>query len=137
MAERLDARTHLPSGMEEYLSYYGWHFSKKMCQWASSKMYKKRDGKKEFIIPYTRESFDELLKTYNQKIRGASGYDDIYIANMCKADFLGSSVKEEDALIQYVKDVIEDPDAYEGMPFTRFYADCVGSGTAIIWEDMI
>lgn len=137
MAERLDARTTLPSGMEDYLSYYGWHFSKKMCVWASSNMYKEKNGKKEFIIPYTRESFDELLQTYNQKIKGAIGYDDVYIANMCKADFLGTSIKGEDALIQYVKDVIEDPDAYEGMPFTRFYADCIGSGKAIIWEDMI
>ena len=33
--------------------------------------------------------------------------------------------------------VITDGDAYEGMPFTRFYADCIGSGTPIIWEDML
>jgi hypothetical protein len=23
------------------------------------------------------------------------------------------------------------------MPFTRFYADCIGSGTLIPWEDML
>lgn len=28
---RLDARDTFPSGMEEYLSNYGWHFSKKMA----------------------------------------------------------------------------------------------------------
>lgn len=137
MDERLDARTELPSGMKEYLSYYGWHFSRKMCQWASSRMYKDVNGKKEYIKPYTRETFDELLQTYNQKVRDVKGYDDVYIANMCKADFLGSSIRGEDDLIKYVKDVIEDPDGYDGMPFTRFYADCVGSGTAIIWEDML
>lgn len=96
-----------------------------------------KNGEKEYITPYTKESFDELLETYEQKVEGNKGYDYIYIANMCKADFLGSSIKDEGGLIQYVKDVIEDPDAYEGMPFTRFYADCIGSGTAIIWEDMI
>lgn len=28
---RLDVRDKFPSGMEEYLATYGWHFSKKMC----------------------------------------------------------------------------------------------------------
>jgi hypothetical protein len=23
------------------------------------------------------------------------------------------------------------------MPFTRFYADCIGSGTSIPWEDLL
>ena len=61
----------------------------------------------------------------------------MYIANMCKADFLGKSVPDDVHMIQYVKDVVEDPDAYEGMPFTRFYADCIGSGTPIPWEDVL
>lgn len=123
--------------MEEYLSIYGWHFSKKMCEWASSKMYKRVSGKKEYIDPFTRDSLKTLMENFNVKIEGAKGYDDVYIANMCKADFLGSSVVGDLALLQYVKDVIDDPDGYEGMPFTRFYADCIGSGTPIPWEDVI
>lgn len=131
---RLDDRTGYPSGMEEYLSMYGWHFSKKMCKWAVSRMYKE-DGNP--IEPITRDFFDDLKHSYDIKISGAVGYDDVYIANMCKADFLGDAVPDEEHLIRYVKNVIEDPDAYEGMPFTRFYADCIGSGTPIMWEDMI
>jgi len=56
---------------------------------------------------------------------------------MCKADFLGQSVPNETLLARYVKDVMEDPDGYDGMPFTRFYADCIGSGTSIPWEDTL
>ena len=115
----------------------GWHFNKKMCEWASSRMYKEnRQGKKEYIEPYTRESFNKLCNNFGIKVE-AKGYDDVYIANMCKADFLGSSVLDEINLVQYVKDVVEDPDAYEGMPFTRFYADCIGSGTPIPWGDVL
>lgn len=123
--------------MEEYLEMYGWHFSKKMAEWASSRMYKMEGTTKKYIEPYTRESLDNTTKRYGYSINGAKGYDDVYIANMCKADFLGDSVRDEAALIRYVKDVIEDADAYEGMPFTRFFADCIGSGTPINWEDMI
>jgi hypothetical protein len=28
-------------------------------------------------------------------------------------------------------------DGYDGLPMTRFYADCIGSGNPIIWEDVI
>ena len=133
---RLDYNSELPSGMKEYLEVYGWHFSKKMAEWASSNMYKVSNGKKESILPYTRESLNSLKSRFGIEFNG-KGYDDIYIANMCKADFLGSSIKDEAHLLLYVRDVINDPDAYEGMPFTRFYADCIGSGTPIMWEDMI
>lgn len=53
---RLDSRSLFPEDMENYLSFNGWHFNKKMCQWAISKMYKKSsEGKKEYIKPYTLE----------------------------------------------------------------------------------
>ena len=125
--------------MREYLSTYGWHFSKKMCEWAVSRMYKDgEENKPEQAIPnYTRERVDLLLKRFNLKLEKNKGYDDVYVANMCKFDFLGSSIDNEMKLAQFIKDYIDDADAYEGMPFTRFYADCIGSGTPIMWEDML
>ena len=134
---RLDYREEFPSGMEKYLSFYGWHFSKRMCEWASEKMYKEdEEGRKEYITPYTKESLLGLMKTYG--VRVPLNYDSVYIANMCKADFLGEKpVENEEDLIWYVKKVMSDPDGYDGLPFTRFYADCIGSGTPIDWEDAL
>ena len=133
---RLDSRVQFPSGMEDYLESYGWHFSKKMCEYASKRMYRKGvRGNKEYIIPYTKEQVETLLKRFNINIPVT--YDAVYIANMCKADFMNSSIADEAHLALYVKDVIGDEDAYEGMVFTRYYADCIGSGTPIDWEDMI
>ena len=134
---RLDYRDSFPSGMEEYLSQNGWHFNRKMCEWASSKMYRKSGGAKEYIQPYTKEALNQLATNFGKPINNAKGYDDVYVANMCKADFFNSSIKTEVDLIQYVRDVIDDPDGYEGMVFTRFYADCIGSGTPIPWEDVL
>lgn len=135
MKTRLDSRSAFPEDMENYLEFNGWHFNKKMCQWAVSKMYKKNGENKEFIEPYTLESLKALSEKVN--IRFTIDYDAVYIANMCKADFLGSSIQNETQLVRYVKDVIEDPDGYEGLPFTRFYADCIGSGTSIPWSDLL
>lgn len=128
----------MPSGMDEYLSIYGWHFSKNLCEWAISRMWKKSaDGKKEPIKPMKKEDMMELFKKYEIKVENCVGYDVMFVFHMAKSDFYGSSLIDEKRLVQYVKDYIDDPDGYDGLPMTRFYADCIGSGTPIMWEDMI
>ena len=69
---RLDNKQRFPSGMESYLELNGWHFNKKMCEWASSKMYKRLNGNKEFITPYSFQSFEQLLKQYDVKLETVS-----------------------------------------------------------------
>ena len=80
---RLDSRDKYPSGMEDYLAFNGWHFNKKMCDWAVSKMYKINVAKrKEYITPYTKETVENLLKANNIKLDKDVGYDAVYVANM-------------------------------------------------------
>lgn len=38
---------------------------------------------------------------------------------MCKADYLGKSVPNENYLAQYIKDVLDDVDGYNGIAFNR------------------
>ena len=134
---RLDYKTNFPSGMEEYLSYYGWHFSKKMCEWAVSKMYIRKGNSTKRLDPITKDKLEEMKKVHELELDCKYEYDCLYVANMAKADFFGSSIQDERSLLLYVKDYTEDVDGYDGMPFTRFYADCIGSGTPIPWEDVI
>lgn len=134
---RLDRNDKFPSGMQEYLSFYGWHFSKRMEEWAASRMYKEVDGRKEKISPYTKSEVEEMIKRSGVTLEDGITYDTVYIANMVKADFLGSAIDDEYHTVLFIKAYSGDPDGYEGMPFTRFYADCIGSGTPIYWEDMI
>jgi len=56
---------------------------------------------------------------------------------MCKADFFGSSIIDDKHLALYVKDVIDDVDAPDGLVFNRWYADMSYMGIAINWEDML
>ena len=64
-------------------------------------------------------------------------YDSVYVANMCKADFLNSSIIDEIHMLKYVKDVIDDPDAVDGLVFNRWYADMCYMGIAVDWEEML
>ena len=134
---RLDDRQIFPSGMERYLSNYGWHFSKRMVEWATSRMYKSNGNSKQYLDPISKEQLGQMQNIYGIRLECPHEYDCLYVANMAKADFLGSSLMDERQLLQYVKDYTEDPDGYEGLPFTRFYADCIGSGMAIPWEDVL
>ena len=124
--------------MREYLEAYGWHFSKKMCEWAVKNMKAKDEsGKPKKIEPMRKEDVEELLKKFNVKLENDNGYDCVYVANMVKNDFYKSSIVDDAHLALFVKDYIDDIDAYEGMPFTRFYSDCIGSGNVINWEDVL
>ena len=135
---RLDAREVFPPGMEEYLSQYGWHFSKKMCEWAVSRMYKRNSLDKKIPIQSSnKDSVDKLLNRYGVTIENKIGYDYVFAANMCIADYYGSSIIDEQHVALFIKDYVDDPDGYEELPFTRFYADCIGSGVPINWEDML
>lgn len=127
----------IPDGMKIYLNNYGYHFNKKLCEEATSRMYKDINGKKEYIRPYTKEQVDEMLESYGVKVHRAKLYDTVYVANMCKADFLGKSVPTEEHLAKYVKDVIDDADAEEGYVFNRFYADCMFMDEPIEWDEMV
>ena len=101
-------------------------------------MYKsKNNNEPVYISAMTKEIVDNLLKKYNINLKNKFGYDYVFAANMAKADYLNSSITDENHLALFIKDYVDDEDGYPELPFTRFYADCIGSGTPIDWEDMI
>ena len=127
----------IPEGMKYYINNYGYHFNKKLCDWAATQMYKNVNGKKQYIQPYTKEQVDSILKQYNIQLDRGKLYDSVYLANMVKADFFGSSIPNEQYMAKYIKDVIDDPDAEDGFIFNRFIADCYFMDNPIEWEDIL
>lgn len=128
----------IPEGMKVYINNYGCHFNKKLCEEAVSRMkHKTSTGRVESIKPYSKSDVDRLMAAYNVTINRNKLYDAVYVANMCKADFLGSSIVSEEHLIKYVKDVLDDVDADEGFVFNRFYADTMFMDNPIEWEDVL
>lgn len=126
-----------PEYMINYLRYYGPHFNKKLCDFAVGKMTKKSGDMQIPIVPFTSVQVNEILESNGIKLKNNQLYDHVYVANMCKADFLGSSIVDNNHLAKYVKDVIDDDDAYDGIVFNRWYADMCRKGIVIDWEQMI
>ena len=136
---RLDANYIFPLGMQEYLDTYGWHFSKKMCEWAVSKMKRKnpQTGKEEKLEYMDNDKVNEFLKKYNVTLENDKGYDKNFALHMARSDYFKSSIADEAHLAMFVKDFLDDPDGYPSIAFTRFYADCIGKGEPIIWSEML
>ena len=132
--DRMDVYEMMPSGMNEYLSNYGWHFSKKLCEHAVKKM-TDRLGKK--ITPYTKEQVEALMKQFNVQVENNEGYDAVYVANMAKADYMGSSITTEQHLMLYVKDFLDDKDGNKTKALDHYYADCIAGGKVVMWEEML
>lgn len=126
-----------PEAMLIYMRNYGPHFNKKLCDFAVSKMKRNVNGKMQKIQPISREELKNLMSMNGFVLENDQLYDSVYVANMCKADFLNSSIIDEVHMLKYVKDVIDDPDAVDGLVFNRWYADMCYMGVAIDWEEML
>lgn len=126
-----------PQAMLIYMRNYGPHFNRKLFEFAVSKMTKRVDGVEKKIVPMKKEDVDNLLRVNGIEVKRGQLYDCAYVANMCKADFLGTSVLDERHLAMYIRDVIDDVDAPDGLVFNRWYADMCYCGIAIDWEEML
>ena len=120
--------------MEEYLEEYGYHFNKKLFEFAVDMM-KDRNGVR--LTPWDKDKTETFLKSYGVTLRKSMGHDAAYVVNMARADYWGSSISDETHLAAFVKDYCEDVDGAPTKAFDHFYIDCVAKGVPIFWDEML
>ena len=130
---------YMPEAMRDYINQYGWHFSKKACEYAVKQMKKKTASsyKPEKIEAWSKEEVEDLLKRCGVELENNKLYDFVFVANMAKADFYNSSIPDEVHLALFVKDYIDDPDASDETAFRRWLATLVGNKEPLEWEDIL
>ena len=133
--DSFDQYDEIPEDMLMYLRYNGKHFNRKLVEYAVSKMTTKDSSGNEVpLVPITKSQLDTMMNQYGVTLNNKDDVNDaVYVANMCKADFLGRSIVDDLHLCLYVKDVIDDIDGYEGIVFNRWYADMSHKGIPIDW----
>ena len=117
----------------QYMEQYKGHFSKKMAKWAISMM--ERDGKP--IQSYPLEEVEAMIAPFLDKVGEICVYDAWYMANMAKADYLGSSITDKPHVALFIKDTLCDPDGDPEMVLACFRAKCDVKHIPIHWERMI
>ena len=118
----------------KYQRLYGPHFTKELCDFAVSLMQDDNGA----IEPITKSQLEEKMKAQNITLEYGKLYDAVYVANMCKADYLGNAVPNNDYnLCMYVKKTIDDPDGYDGQPFNRWMSDIIGMHIPVDWSEFV
>ena len=122
-----------------YMQVNQGHFSQRMADWAISMMKRKDEesGKMKRITPYPIETVEAMLRHWNVEIPEVCVYDAWYLANMVRADYQGSSIEDDEHLVKYIDDTINDPDGVPTMVLACFKAKCNEKGIAIHWERMV
>ena len=133
MRTALDVNDNMPKSMRKYLTHNGWHFNKSLCNFAVSLM--RKHGKR--LDPISKENVDKLLEQYKIQLDNNVGYDYVFIANMCKADYYGSSIVDDKHVALYIKDTVDDEDAADGTTMRRWYATMVANGIMVDWDDSL
>ena len=118
----------------KYQRLYGPHFTKELCSFAVSLM----EDKNGHITPITKQQLEEKLKAQNITLEYNQLYDAVYVANMCKADYIGDAVPDIDYILcMFVMKTIVDPDGYDGQPFNRWMSDIEGMHVPVDWSEFV
>ena len=135
--ESFNVYDELPEDMIIYLRYNGRHFNRRLCEFAINNMTTRDNNGSEVALEViTKEQLKDMLQQYNVRVNNKDNfYDAVYLANMCKADYLNSSILDYEHLCKFVKDTLDDIDGYDGIVFNRWYADMCSKGIVIDWYE--
>ena len=127
-----------PRSQIAYLRNFGPHFNKALCDFATSTMYLD-DEEEDPIEPFTKDQVDRILANNNIRLEKNKLYDYVFVACMARADFMGPAgcLQTEEQLAKYTKNVIDDPDAQEGVLFARWLATMAVNGIPIDWAEIL
>ncbi len=119
-------------GKDSYIKEHGYHFNKKLCEFALSQMnHSDKSGN------LTWEFVMSILEKYKIDLDTSHPYDIYYVANMGYHDFYKSSIKDDEHLALFIQDYLEDEDGYEGIALCRWLVDMKHKSIEIDWNNMI
>lgn len=119
---------------EMYDSRYKGHFSKKLADWAISKMEKEgKNGILEPIKKHTIEEYDNFISENKLKIPYESYYDGYYLWHMSEADYQKALVDDK-SRAAFIEETICDPDCVPEAVLACFKAKMDVCRIPIYWE---
>ena len=122
---------------EIYNERYKGHFSKKLAEWAISRMEKETaNGMLEPIKKHTLEEYDEFLKENKLKVAYESYYDGYYLWHMACADY-SKSLEDDKHIALFIDETINDPDCEPTAVLACFKAKMDVCGVPIFWEQFV
>lgn len=132
----LDLFDMRPQSMTAYLSNFGWHFNKPLCEYAVSLMYYKEGDQEKSVPCLSKEKVKELLTKHGILMKNVT-YDFIYTYHMYCSDLKSKVSLDEKTILLIAKATVEDDDAADGFILRRWIATMTGNGEPIYWSDFL
>lgn len=122
------------TALEEYIGMYGYHFNKKLYEFAVSQMKSLSGGA---VNPKSKEEVAQFLTANGVTVKNNKGWDVPYVHAMLYADCWGSSYKTEKDLAQGIKDFLDDPDGNPTKAFDHYVIDHRSMKEPIFFDEML
>lgn len=101
----LDTYDWRPPELKQYLRNFGFHFNKKLAEFAISKMRKLNPttNRLEKIEAVSKDKIDELMKKYGIVLKYNELYDYVYVYHMALSDYFKSSLPTEESICKFCR----------------------------------
>lgn len=118
-------------------SYHGL-FSKKLAEWAISKMQVKDPATKtmKHIVERKLDDVKDVLEEYKVELPSEFAYTAWYLFNMCVADY-PKTCKTDEQRAMFVEETLCDPDGQPENVLDCFVTKMCNAGVPIFWEEMM
>ena len=126
----------IPEGLRAYQDAYQGQFSKKLAEWAISKMRVKRYGKEEEIKPVPLDDVINAMKNAGVDIPEECIYTAWYLWHMALADY-PRTLDNDNRRAWFVDETLNDPDGKPSNVLACFRAKMDNADIPILWERMI
>lgn len=127
----------MPEGLRAYMDAYHGQFSRKLAEFAISRMQVKRsNGETATIKQVPVEKVLDILKQNGVHVSEECTYTAWYLYHMAIADYQ-RTCNDDSRRAWFVDETINDPDGKPSNPLACFRAKMDNAGVAIMWELMI
>lgn len=128
-------RQYISESEAAYQDMYHGLFSRKLAEWAISRMETKDTATKQ-TRPLSKRSLDdvqEVLRTNKVELPDEFVYTSWYLFNMCVADY-PKTCKTDEQRAAFVEETLCDPDGIPENVLDCFVAKMCNAGIPIFWE---
>lgn len=130
-------RSYVSEARAVYQDYHHGQFSKKLAEWAISKMRSKGEGGKlSSISAIPLDRFDSLMQSNNIKIDEKMRYTAWYLYNMVLADY-PKTLTSDSQRCSFVVETLLDPDCCSEAVLECFTAKMCAMNVPIHWEEYL
>lgn len=126
----------MPECLRAYMDAYQGQFSRKLAEWAISKMKMRRYDKSEEVKVIPLETVEQALKKAGVQVPQECIYTAWYLFHVAIADYQ-RTCDDDMRRAWFVDETLNDPDGKPSNTLACFRAKMDNAGVPIMWERMI